>query len=96
MCGNSESVKFISEWLHSWRERDIRAIKDSCGSDRSCIPTSNDDCYVTDSDSENTEEGNSLKNVLLVKGPVGVSTINIFLIITSKFVSVLFFVCEIH
>lgn len=71
LCGNSESVKFISEWLHIWHERDVRGFKDSSGSENCSVPDDNHDCYLDDSDSENIDEGDSLKNVLLVTGPIG-------------------------
>ncbi|XP_031281321.1 uncharacterized protein LOC116139808 isoform X1 [Pistacia vera] len=66
VCGNNESVKFLSDWLHLWREREFRTIKDSSGSDKCSLQ----DDYEIDSDSENIDE-DGLKNVLLVTGPVG-------------------------
>ncbi|KAL5776969.1 hypothetical protein ACOSP7_009895 [Xanthoceras sorbifolium] len=70
VCGNTQSVKFMSEWLHLWHERDFRAIKDSSGSDKCSMQDNDHDYYGIDSDSENVN-GDSLKNVLLVVGPVG-------------------------
>lgn len=94
VCGNSESVKFISEWLHIWHERDVRAFKYSSGSEKCSVPDDNHDCYLTDSDSENIDEGDSLKNVLLVTGPIGVCTIYIFVKNHFKVCIELFFVAN--
>ncbi|KAK9270529.1 hypothetical protein L1049_026110 [Liquidambar formosana] len=69
VCGNSESVKFLSEWLHLWHE--IRSSKNSTKGDKCVMQDEDHSCYESDSDSENIDEGDKLKNVLLVTGPVG-------------------------
>lgn len=74
VCGNNESVKFISDWLQFWHEREFRVIKDSSGSDK----CSSQGDYAIESDSENIDE-DGLKNVLLVTGPVGVCFIFLLL-----------------
>lgn len=67
VCGNSEAVKFINEWLRLWHEKDFRFSKSSYSADKCTI---NEDEYDSDSDFENIE-ASGLKNVLLVTGPVG-------------------------
>ncbi|KAL8189226.1 hypothetical protein R6Q57_028792 [Mikania cordata] len=71
ICGNSESVKFLNEWLQLWREKGSRTNK--CSTDtNSWIMQDVDLNYCpSDTDSEYSNEDNSLKNVLLVTGPVG-------------------------
>ncbi|KAK8594060.1 hypothetical protein V6N13_125870 [Hibiscus sabdariffa] len=70
VCGNTESVKLMSEWLRLWRERSSQAIKSSNKIDTGNVLEDDDYCE-SDFDSENIAEENSLKNVLLVAGPVG-------------------------
>ncbi|KAK4572862.1 hypothetical protein RGQ29_031029 [Quercus rubra] len=67
VCGNDESVKFLSDWLHMWHERGFQISK---------VGTDGDQCDMQDddyrcSDSEDIDEEPGLKNVLLVTGPVG-------------------------
>ncbi|KAF3967452.1 hypothetical protein CMV_008550 [Castanea mollissima] len=69
VCGNDESVKFLSDWLHMWHERGFQISK---------VRTDGDQCDMQDddyrcSDSEDIDEETGLKNVLLVTGPVGLS-----------------------
>ncbi|XP_038717111.1 uncharacterized protein LOC120010394 isoform X2 [Tripterygium wilfordii] len=70
VCGNEESVKFLSEWLRLWRERDHKPSKNSIGGDESNIEDTYDEWYPSDTDSGNID-GPRLKNLLLVTGPVG-------------------------
>ncbi|KAL1164151.1 hypothetical protein V6Z11_A06G051200 [Gossypium hirsutum] len=62
VCGNIESVKFMSDWL---RLCSNNIDKQSMQED------SDDDFCASGSDSENIDEEDSLKNVLLVTGPIG-------------------------
>ncbi|GAV84126.1 hypothetical protein CFOL_v3_27570 [Cephalotus follicularis] len=71
ICGNNEAVKVMSEWLHQWHERDTRTIKDLTDWDNCNIDDDDYDCYGSDPDSEDIDEGTTLKNILLVTGPVG-------------------------
>uniref|UniRef100_A0A5B7B8E5 AAA+ ATPase domain-containing protein n=1 Tax=Davidia involucrata TaxID=16924 RepID=A0A5B7B8E5_DAVIN len=71
VCGNSESVKSLSEWLHLWNERGYRTGKDSTNGDKRIMQDADYNCYQSDCDSENINETITLKNVLLVTGPVG-------------------------
>ncbi|XVF36894.1 hypothetical protein REPUB_Repub19eG0098200 [Reevesia pubescens] len=71
VCGNTESVKFLSEWLRLWHERSFQAIKASNNIDKSNMQEDDGDFYESDFDSENIDEEDSLKNVLLVTGPIG-------------------------
>ncbi|KAF8023632.1 hypothetical protein BT93_F0974 [Corymbia citriodora subsp. variegata] len=71
VCGNSEAVKFLSEWLHLWHQADYKNIKYLNGVEESSLQY---DYYVldqSDSESECKERHARLKNVLLVTGPVG-------------------------
>lgn len=73
MCGNGESVKLLSEWLHLWHEKDSQSSKKATGGDKCIMQDSDNSFYGSDSDSD-LDEGTGLKNVLLVTGPVGVYT----------------------
>lgn len=72
VCGNGESVNFLSEWLRLWHERGSRSSKDLSVGKNLAVRDGDYDCYQSDCDSENRDEDSSLKNVLLVTGPVGV------------------------
>ncbi|OIT27058.1 PREDICTED: uncharacterized protein LOC109214488 [Nicotiana attenuata] len=67
VCGNSEPVKLLSDWLHLWHEKASRTSKPCILSDR-VTQDSFDSLYESEADSTNEEQ---LKNVLLVSGPVG-------------------------
>ncbi|KAM7256516.1 hypothetical protein ACFE04_012257 [Oxalis oulophora] len=71
VCGNSESVKFMSEWLHLWHGKNVQAVKEFTSSDKCKIEDDNYTCCKSDADSDYENEGTSLKNILLVTGPVG-------------------------
>lgn len=68
VCGNSEPVKLLNDWLHLWHEKASRTSKPCILSDR-VAQDSSDSLYDSEADSTNEEQ---LKNVLLVSGPVGV------------------------
>lgn len=71
VCGNSEAVKFLREWLRLWHQADYKNIKYLNGVEESTLQY---DYYVldqSDSESECKERHARLKNVLLVTGPVG-------------------------
>lgn len=68
-------MKFLRDWLHLWHERRYRSRKDFPERDRSNLPCSDDDDYDyshSDYDSEDTTEEDTLENVLLITGPIGV------------------------
>ncbi|XP_075075389.1 uncharacterized protein LOC107789591 isoform X1 [Nicotiana tabacum] len=67
VCGNSEPVKLLNDWLHLWHEKASRTSKPCILSDR-VAQDSSDSLYDSEADSTNEEQ---LKNVLLVSGPVG-------------------------
>ncbi|XP_010999406.1 PREDICTED: uncharacterized protein LOC105107249 [Populus euphratica] len=71
VCGNDESVKLLSEWLCSWKQRGHQASTDTFSGDVHDRQDADYTCSQSDSDSENTNEGASLKNVLLITGPAG-------------------------
>ncbi|CAK9154618.1 unnamed protein product [Ilex paraguariensis] len=71
VCGNGESVKFLSEWLHLWHERGFRTSKNSTGGKKRFEQDVDYSSYHSDCDSDNIDDETSLKNVLLVTGPVG-------------------------
>ncbi|XP_077250105.1 P-loop containing nucleoside triphosphate hydrolases superfamily protein isoform X2 [Tasmannia lanceolata] len=71
VCGNGESVRFVSEWLQRWHERASQPYKNSAIGGKSVIQDKDYSIYDDDSDTENMDEGSSLKNVLLITGPVG-------------------------
>lgn len=72
ICGNCESVKLLNEWLHLWHEKGSRTNKCSTDIDNWIMQGVDLNYCPTDSDSEDADENNCLKNVLLVTGPVGV------------------------
>ncbi|KAL3641271.1 hypothetical protein CASFOL_016239 [Castilleja foliolosa] len=69
ICGNGESVKFLSEWLHVWHKRGSLTSRGCIDGDHSSVQDIDHDYQQSDSDTDSGEE--SLKNVLLVTGPVG-------------------------
>ena len=71
MCGNGESIKLLSEWLHLWHEKDSQSSKKATCGDKCTMQDSDNGFYESDSDSD-SNEGSDLKNVMLVTGPVGV------------------------
>lgn len=72
VCGNDESVKLLSNWLHSWQQRGHHVCTDTYSGDVCDRQDADYTCSQSDSDSENNNEGASLKNVLLITGPTGV------------------------
>lgn len=70
VCGNGESVRFLNEWLGSWRGRYSRNTENSTR-DITCGIEDSDYGSGEDSGAESMEEMAELKNVLLVNGPVG-------------------------
>ncbi|KAJ6335668.1 hypothetical protein OIU78_012311 [Salix suchowensis] len=71
VCGNDESVKLLSNWLHSWQQRGDQACMDTYSGDVCDRQDADYNCVQSESDSENNNEGASLKNVLLISGPTG-------------------------
>lgn len=72
VCGNTESVKLMNEWLCLWHERGFQPSKDFLSSDEEKSQDADYNCSESDSDSENIGAEDCLKNVLLIVGPVGV------------------------
>lgn len=72
VCGNLESVKFLSEWLHLWYERNSQNKKDFAGGNKFQKQDKNGYCSQSDSDYESPDGEDGLKNVLLVTGSSGV------------------------
>lgn len=70
-------MKFLNEWLQLWHVRDFQISKDHIASHSDEMHDKDYSCSENDSDSEGENKKASLKNVILVTGPVGVST-NIF------------------
>lgn len=74
VCGNSHSVSQLAEWLKSWHDKGQKSDK-KCQLEEQCVVENDDDrLYNIESDMEDQEDGPCLKSVLLVTGPVGVST----------------------
>ncbi|XP_027903010.1 uncharacterized protein LOC114163118 isoform X3 [Vigna unguiculata] len=76
VCGNDESVNFLSDWLHRWHERQYKSRKDNTGTNKSGMQDveDDDDDYkysYSDCDSEDINEKDSLPKVLLITGPIG-------------------------
>ncbi|XP_062210671.1 uncharacterized protein LOC133912104 isoform X2 [Phragmites australis] len=62
VCGNSEHVKFLAEWLKGWDERGHKI-----GAANGDI---NDSSYQ-DEDADYSDDASDCENVLLITGPVG-------------------------
>ncbi|CDY44525.1 BnaCnng11360D [Brassica napus] len=71
VCGSTDSVKLMNEWLGQWHERGFQPSKDFLSSDEEKSQDADYKCSESDSDSENTGAEDRLKNVLLIVGPVG-------------------------
>ncbi|KOM41588.1 hypothetical protein LR48_Vigan04g178600 [Vigna angularis] len=76
VCGNDESVNFLSDWLHCWHERQYKSRNDNTDTDKSGMQDVEDEdddykCSYSDCDSEDMNEKDSLQNVLLITGPIG-------------------------
>lgn len=78
ICGNHESVDFINEWLRLWHEKGFRTSRNCSNSVQQIEQDVDYNCYPSDSDSGDIGEEDSLKNVLLVTGPVGVYITSVF------------------
>ncbi|XP_057795779.1 uncharacterized protein LOC131011898 isoform X2 [Salvia miltiorrhiza] len=71
ICGNPESVNLLSEWLRLWHTRGS-LITRGCTDEVNCTPRDVDcDYQQSESDDDDDDGEESLKNVLLVTGPVG-------------------------
>ncbi|KAK1416701.1 hypothetical protein QVD17_25817 [Tagetes erecta] len=71
ICGNSESVKSLNEWLQVWHEKGSRTNKCSTDDNNWIMQDVDLNYCPSDCESEYSNEENDLKNVLLVTGPVG-------------------------
>ncbi|EOA33492.1 hypothetical protein CARUB_v10019687mg [Capsella rubella] len=71
VCGNTESVKVMNEWLRQWHERGFQPSKDFLSSDEDKSQDADYNCSESDCDSENIGAEDCLKNVLLIVGPAG-------------------------
>jgi hypothetical protein len=65
VCGNSEHVKFLAEWLKGWDERGHKT--------GAANGDTNDSSYQDESDADSSDNASECDNVLLITGPVGVS-----------------------
>lgn len=63
VCGNSEHVKFLAEWLKGWDERGHRT--------GAANGDTNDSSYQDESDADSAYHASDCDNVLLITGPVG-------------------------
>ncbi|KAJ4850932.1 hypothetical protein Tsubulata_019002 [Turnera subulata] len=71
VCGNSEAVKFLNEWLRTWYQGAHQTDRDSFAGIESDMQDTDYKCSLSECDSEDIDEGDTLKNVLLITGPVG-------------------------
>lgn len=70
-------MNFLRDWLHLWHERCYKSKKDTSDMDKIDMRDVEDDdddykCSYSDYDSEDMDEKDSLQNVLLITGPIGV------------------------
>lgn len=78
ICGNGEAVKYLSEWLHRWHSRGPRTTRGCMDEYTSIVQDIDHDYQQSESDTDDGEE--SLKNVLLVTGPVGVNSAFLYIL----------------
>lgn len=78
VCGNNECVKILSSWLQNWGEKILQQKRASKNKDEAESSSSDDDSDFEDSPSE-IDDDDDLQNCLLVTGPVGVSSLRVFL-----------------
>ncbi|PIN16178.1 hypothetical protein CDL12_11174 [Handroanthus impetiginosus] len=71
ICGNGESVKLLSEWLQLWHKRGSLTTRSCMDEDNSIVQDTTHDYQQSDSDYDTKNDEESLKNVLLITGPVG-------------------------
>ncbi|XP_010521243.1 PREDICTED: uncharacterized protein LOC104800189 isoform X2 [Tarenaya hassleriana] len=71
VCGNTESVKVMNDWLCLWHEKGFQTMKEPGDGNERKMQDADYSCYGSDSDAENIDDEGCLKNVLLVIGPVG-------------------------
>ncbi|XP_073315237.1 uncharacterized protein [Primulina huaijiensis] len=71
ICGNGQSVKFLSEWLQLWQKKGSPASRGCIDEDKCLTQDDGHYCLRSDCDSDTTDGDDSLKNVLLVTGPFG-------------------------
>ncbi|WCJ44632.1 P-loop containing nucleoside triphosphate hydrolases superfamily protein [Euphorbia peplus] len=62
ICGNDDSVRVLTEWLQTWSQKADKDPSECNGQDPN---------FEWGSDSENISKETTMKNVLLVTGPVG-------------------------
>ena len=67
-------MKFLTGWLQEWRGREFQISDDLIDCDTREKQDNDYICSKGDSDSGSESEENRLNNVLLVTGPVGVTT----------------------
>ncbi|PKA49149.1 hypothetical protein AXF42_Ash010834 [Apostasia shenzhenica] len=71
VCGNAESVKLLSEWLKSWHERGMQSFQNDSSVKHSTSDCSEESSCDTELDLDEIIDEDTLKNVLLITGPVG-------------------------
>ncbi|KAK4429658.1 ATPase family AAA domain-containing protein 5 [Sesamum alatum] len=69
VCGNGEAVGLLSEWLHLWHRRGSLISRSCMGEDISGVQDIDHD--YSDADYDTIKDEETLKNVLLITGPVG-------------------------
>lgn len=64
VCGNSEHVKFLAEWLKVWDEKGHKIGAANIDTNDSCS-------YQDESDAYDSDNSSGFENVILITGPVG-------------------------
>ncbi|KAJ1297851.1 hypothetical protein BS78_01G409500 [Paspalum vaginatum] len=64
VCGNSEHIKSLAEWLKAWDERGHKVGAANGDTNDSCS-------YQDDSDAYDSDSASGFQNVILITGPVG-------------------------
>lgn len=65
-------MKLLSEWLKSWEERVVQNITNGNVRNDFTVEDTEYGSYDCESDTDELDSEDSLKNVLLITGPVGV------------------------
>ncbi|XP_072974028.1 uncharacterized protein [Typha angustifolia] len=71
VCGNSESIQFLGEWLKGWHESGRKGKKDHKFDEQIGNEDAEDSLYKDEYDMDEMDDATNIKNVLLITGPVG-------------------------
>ncbi|KAH9311969.1 hypothetical protein KI387_027004, partial [Taxus chinensis] len=71
VCGNSQPVMFLNDWLHCWHGRVFGSDKDLTKENDNSIRDEDWGCFQDEEETLSKDAEDGLKNILLLTGPVG-------------------------